>query len=222
MSNRTLPIDDRIYEYLVRTEVHEPGWMKRLRRETAALPDAAMQIGLNQGKFLAFLVRLTGSRMALEIGAYTGMSACWIAGALPPGGRLICIDSNVESTTIARKYWLETGLGAKIELRLGDAVVLLEDLLVQGKQQETFDFIFVDANKPGYDRYYEMGLELLRPGGLILLDNALWDGRVADMSENDPDTVAIRAINLKISNDERVTSTLATIGDGLMIVMKNP
>ncbi len=220
MANKTLPINQILYEYLVGIDVREPDWMVRLREGTAVRTNADMQIGLNQGKFMAFLVRLIGTTKALEIGTYTGMSACWIAGALPPDGRLICMDIDPESTAIARRFWREAELDEKIDLQLGKATGLLKELLDCHEEHGSFDYIFVDADKTGYDEYYESGLKLLRPGGLILLDNALRGGKVADQLESDPDTIAIREINLKISRDERVTSTLATIGDGLMIAMK--
>ncbi len=193
----------------------------RLRSETARLvPDQiGMQIGPDQAALFALLVKLTGVRRALEIGTFTGMSALAVAAALPAEGRLLCCDVSEEWTNVARRYWQEAGLTERIELRLGPAAETLSALLREGGRGG-FDFAFIDADKPGYDRYYELCLELLRPGGLIALDNMLWAGAVAEASKHDADTDALRALNGKIAADPRVESCLLTVGDGVMLARK--
>jgi predicted O-methyltransferase YrrM len=191
--------------------------MKRLRAETAALPQAGMQIGPDQGALLALLVRLLGARQALEIGTFTGYSALAVAGVLPLDGRLVTCDVNEEWTRVARRYWSEAGVSGRIDLRLGDAHVTLAALLKE-RGAGSFDFAFIDADKPAYDAYYELCLQLVRAGGLIAIDNVLWSGAVADPKEQDADTAAIRALNLKIRDDPRVESCLLTVGDGVMLV----
>jgi caffeoyl-CoA O-methyltransferase len=205
--------------YVNQTLVQETGLQRRLRAETAQLPAAGMQIAADQGAFLAFLVRLIGARRALEVGTFTGYSALAMALALPEDGRLIACDISEEWTSIGRRYWEEAGVSHKIDLRLGPAGGTLEALLEEGRGG-TFDFAFIDADKTGYDVYYERVLELLRPGGLVAVDNTLWEGKVADPTETDPDTEAIRAFNLKVRSDERVTLSLVPIGDGLTLARK--
>ena len=217
MKRSLLP--DTIEQYVddfvtVETEVQQ-----RLRAETSVLPKAGMQIGADQGGFMALLVRLIGARRALEIGTFTGYSAMAVAAALPPGGRLITCDVSEEWTAIARRYWREAGLSDTIELRLGDARGTLAALRIEAGDS-SFDFAFIDADKPGYDAYYESCLHLVRPGGLILIDNVLWSGKVADPEILDPDTVALRALNAKIREDTRVEACLVAIGDGVMVVRK--
>ena len=217
MKRSLLP--DTIEQYVddfvtVETEVQQ-----RLRAETSVLPKAGMQIGADQGAFMALLVRLIGARRALEIGTFTGYSAMAVAAALPPGGRLITCDVSEEWTAIARRYWREAGLSDTIELRLGDARGTLAALRIEAGDS-SFDFAFIDADKPGYDAYYEACLHLVRPGGLILIDNVLWSGKVADPEILDPDTVALRALNAKIREDSRVEASLVAIGDGVMVVRK--
>lgn len=197
--------------------VAETPIQRKLRAETAPLPRAGMQIGADQGAFMAFLVRLIGARHALEIGTFTGYSALAVAAALPEGGTLTACDVSEEWTAIARRSWREAGLDGKITLRLGDA----RDTLAALRKERGvgwLDFAFIDADKQGYDAYYEACLELVRPGGLIAIDNVLWDGRVADPAVHDADTEALRALNQKIRQDSRVDACLLTIGDGLTLV----
>jgi caffeoyl-CoA O-methyltransferase len=194
---------------------------QRLRAETARLPNARMQISPDQGALLALLARLTGTRRALEVGTFTGYSALAVAAALPDDGRLIACDVSEEWTRVARRYWREAGLAAKIELRLGPAAETLAALLHDG-QGGSFDFAFIDADKENSDRYYELCLRLLRPGGLIAVDNALWHGTVADPAVQDDETNAIRALNRKARDDDRVDACLATVGDGLLLARKRP
>ncbi|MGB5948037.1 MAG: class I SAM-dependent methyltransferase [Parvibaculum sp.] len=192
---------------------------KKLRIETAKLPMAQMQIGPDQGAFLTLLVGAIGARKAIEIGTFTGYSAIAIARGLAPNGTLLCCDVNEEWTSIARRYWKEAGLEKRIELKLAPALETLDGLIRSGKEG-TFDFAFIDADKTGYDAYYEACLKLLRPGGLIALDNMLWSGAVAKPEIKDDDTVAIRALNAKISADPRVDASLLTVGDGVMLARK--
>jgi predicted O-methyltransferase YrrM len=190
----------------------------RLREETAKLPQAGMQIGPDQAAFLALLVRAIGAKRCIEVGTFTGMSALAVASALSDDGKLVCCDISEEWTSIARRYWNEAGVDARIDLRLAPALDTLRDLAKT--QRGRFDFAFIDADKSGYDAYYEACLELLRPGGLVVLDNMLWSGKVADANVHDADTDAIRALNAKIHADRRVDTTLITLGDGVMLARK--
>ena len=209
---------DAIENY-VWSHTRESAIARRLREETAKLPQAQMQIGPDQAAFLALLVRSIGATRCIEIGTFTGYSALAVASALPEGGRLVCCDISEEWTAIARRYWQDAGLAACIELRLAPALDTLSDLLARGGSGQ-YDFAFIDADKSGYDGYYEACLGLLRPGGLIALDNMLWSGRVADAQQHDADTETIRALNAKIHADARVESCLLTVGDGVMLARK--
>ena len=193
--------------------------MRRLREETASMEQANMQIGPEQGQFMALLVELIGARSVLEVGTFTGYSALAMAAALPENGALVACDVSEEWTAIGRRYWEEAGVAHKIELRLAPALETLDALLAEGRAG-TFDFAFIDADKEGYDAYYERALELVRLGGLIALDNTLWEGKVADPAATDVDTEAIRAINAKLVLDERVTLSLIPVGDGLTLARK--
>lgn len=219
MSNRTLSIDDRIYDYLLDVSVQEPDLLKQLREETADIEYSEMQIAPEQGQFMALLTKLIGARRALEIGTYTGYSSISIARALPDDGKLICCDDSEEWTAIARKYWQLAGLEQRIELILGDANQTLQQMLKEGAAG-TFDFIFIDADKQNYLDYYELSLHLLREGGLIAVDNTLWSGDVADPANTEPSTRAIRHFNEMLSQDKRVEISLVPIGDGLTLVRK--
>jgi predicted O-methyltransferase YrrM len=215
-TSRLLNLDSRLYAYLLAQTVREPDVMARLRAETRRMPDASMQIGPDQAQLMGLLVRLIEARRALEIGTYTGYSALAVALALPSGGELICCDVSEEWTTIARRYWREAGVAERIDLRLAPAADTLADLLESGANG-SFDFAFIDADKENYDRYYEQCLKLVRRGGLIAIDNALWHGAVADPACNDVDTAAIRALNRKVRDDPRVDMVLLAIGDGLLL-----
>lgn len=206
-------------ETYVASLVTETEAQKKLRKETAKLPLAMMQIGPDQGAFLTLLVGAIGAKNAIEIGTFTGYSALAIARALPKSGKLICCDVSEEWTSMARKAWKEAGLERRIELRLAPALDTLEGLIGKGKEGG-FDFAFIDADKTGYDAYYEACLKLLRPGGLIALDNMLWSGAVADKAAKDKDTLALRALNKKIAGDARVDAALLTVGDGIMLARK--
>ena len=219
MSNRTIEVTERIWEYLVRETVHEPGVLARLRQETLALPTAQMQIAPEQGRFMALLIELSGARRALEVGVYTGYSSLSVALALPKDGSLVACDISEAWTQIARRYWLEAGVSEKIDLRIAPALTTLDRLLGEGAAG-SFDFAFIDADKGNYLDYYERCLVLLRSGGLLAADNALWSGAVADSSKNDDDTRAIREFNARVANDPRVSASLVPIGDGLFLARK--
>jgi predicted O-methyltransferase YrrM len=219
MSNRTLTIDERIYDYLLSISVKEPALLGRLREETAQDPLANMQIAPEQGRFMALLVELLGVRHAIEIGTYTGYSALCIAMAMPSDGHLICCDTSEQWTAVARRYFVEASVADRIELKIAPALTTLDDLLAKG-QMGAFDFAFIDADKENYENYFERCLALARPGGLIAVDNTLWGGSVADPENQEPSTQAIRRFNEKLYNDERVSLSLVPIGDGLTLARK--
>ena len=219
MSTRTLALTDEIYRYLLEMSLREPESMRRLRAETARMEWARMQIAPEQAQFMALLVELMGARKALEIGTFTGYSALAVALALPPEGRLITCDISEEWTAVARRYWEEAGVAHKIDLRLAPALETL-DALIDGGEAGSFDFAFIDADKETYEEYYERTLTLLRPGGLVTVDNVLWSGSVVDPSRQDADTEAIRAFNAKLREDTRVSLSLVPIGDGLTLARK--
>ncbi len=219
MSTRTLPLDDQLHRYLQSVSVREPHIFERCRLETAELPMCSMQISPEQGQFMNLLLRVMGAKNAIELGSFTGYSGLWLASALPEKGRLVACDINEEWVCQARRYWQEAGLMNRIEIRLGDASDTLIDLIEKGSADH-FDFIFVDADKANYDRYYELSLKLLRPGGVVAIDNVLWDGKVADNAIQDPDTSAIRQLNEKLVDDDRIDLSMIPIGDGLSLCRK--
>jgi O-methyltransferase len=210
---------EAVENYVSAVITRETDLQRRLREETSTMPGAGMQIGADQGALLALLVRLIGAKRALEIGTYTGYSALAVAMALPSNGKLVCCDINDEWTQVARRYWREAGLANRVELRLAPAADTLRQLL-RDPGPGTFDFAFIDADKEGYDGYYEGCVELLREGGLMAFDNTLWSGRVADPSEKDKDTVALRKLNAKVRDDPRVDACLLTVGDGVLLARK--
>jgi len=220
LSNRTLSLDDGLYRYLLEVSVEESELLRALREETQASVElAAMQISPEQGQFMHWLVRLLGVRRAIEVGTYTGYSAICIASALAQDGELICCDINAEWTALARRYWQRAGLAQRIHLQLQPAAETLQALLAEGRDGE-FDFVFIDADKPGYPLYYELALKLLRPGGVIAIDNTLWSGAVADPDDQSPETRAIRQMNTLLKEDKRVEKCMLPIGDGLSLAMK--
>jgi len=219
MANRTIDLTDRLYDYLLKVSLRESPLLAELRAETAKLPDAVMQISPEQGQFMALLVELIGARRAIEVGTFTGYSALCVASALPARGKLIACDISKEYTSVGRPYWERAGVAGKIDLRLGPALDTLRSLLAEGAAG-SFDFAFIDADKKEYDGYYEAILELLRPGGLVAIDNVLWGGAVADSRKRDADTVAIRTLNKKLHGDERVSLSLLPIGDGVTLARK--
>lgn len=221
MSNKTIGIDRQLYEYLLSVSVREAEILTQLRQETARHPMATMQIAPEQGQFMALLVQLMGAKKTLEIGVFTGYSSLVVALALPPDGKLVACDVSEEYTAIARRYWQQAGVADKIDLNIEPALSTLDRLLAEG-QAGTFDFAFIDADKSNYDNYYEKALELIRPGGLIAIDNVLWSGQVADPQIQDNRTNAIRSLNEKLHLDERVFISLVPIADGLTLALKKP
>ena len=221
MSTRPTPIDERLWSYLCEVSLREHPLLAQLREETARLPDAECQISPEQGQLMALLVKLMSARRALEIGTFTGYSSLTVALALPPEGRLVCCDMSEEWTAIAQRYWEKAGVAHKVELRLGPASETLERMSLDG-ERGGYDFAFVDADKTGYRGYYERCLELLRPGGLAIFDNMLWEGKVADPRARDRDTQAIRELNAFAGRDPRVASSLVQVGDGVLLAMKLP
>lgn len=219
MTSHAIKMTDRLYDYLLRVSLRDDPLLRRLRRETAKLPLGVMQIAPHQGQFMALLVELIGARQALEIGTFTGYSSLSVARALPPDGKLICCDVSESFTDIARRYWKEAGVDKKITLKLGPALRTLDALLADG-QAGRFDFAFIDADKSNYRNYYERCLKLVRKGGLIAIDNVLWNGAVADKRKQDADTRAIRALNARLKNDRRVSLSLVPIGDGMTLARK--
>ncbi len=219
MSPRTLALTDRLYDYVVANSVREHPVLARLRQATLGMPGAGMQISPDQGQFMALLARLIGARRTIEIGTFTGYSALAVALALPEDGRMICCDINPDTTAIARRFWAEAGVAAKIDLRIAPAAETLDALLGAGETGR-FDMVFIDADKTAYDGYYERALRLLRSGGVVVIDNVLWDGAVAEKKDTSPATLALRALNAKIRDDQRVDASLLTLGDGVTVARK--
>lgn len=219
MSTRTIPMTDALHAYLLQATLREPEILSELRAETAAMPNAGMQISPEQGQFMALLVELVGARRTLEVGTFTGYSSLVVALALPDDGRVIACDVSEEYTSVARRYWQAAGVAHKIDLRLASGLLTLDALIAEG-QAGTFEFAFIDADKSNNANYYERCLTLLRPGGLIAVDNVLWNGAVADPTNDRPDTQAIRALNLQVRDDSRVSMSLVPIGDGLLLARK--
>ncbi len=219
MTNKTIGISDELAAYVVRVGTREPDVLARLREETAAIPQHGMQVAPEQGAFLALLVELTGARRCIEVGTFTGYSSLAVALALPADGGLVCCDVSEEWTGLARKYWDEAGVAGKVDLRLAPAADTLDQLLEAG-ESDAYDFAFVDADKTGYDGYYERLLRLVRPGGLIAFDNTLWHGRVLEENPEDEDTRALQALNEKLAGDERISLCLVPFADGVTLARR--
>lgn len=219
MPNKILPLTEQLNDYVVSISRREVDVLRRLREEVARHPQAQMQISPEQGQFMALLVQLMGAKRTLEVGVFTGYSSLCTALALPADGKIIACDISEEYTEIARRYWMEAGVADKITLRLGPARATLDELLTAG-QAETFDFAFIDADKENYANYYEQALRLVRVGGLIMIDNVLWKGRVADPANQERDTVAIRILNEKLHRDERISLSLVSFADGITLALK--
>lgn len=219
MSARTTPLTDTLHRYLLTHSLREPDLLRRLRDETATLPQANMQIAPEQGQFMQFLVKLSGIRRCVEIGTFTGYSALAVALALPETGEIITCDLSEEWTAIARRYWRQAGVQGRIHLKIGPAADTLHALIAHG-ESERFDFAFIDADKTGYGTYYELCMQLLRPGGFLAVDNTLWGGSVADPGIRDDDTEAIREFNDRLHTDPRIDLSLVPIGDGLTLARK--
>ncbi len=219
MSNRTLSIDDRIYDYLCDVSINESELLRQLREETAEIEYSVMQISPEQGQFMSLLIKLMGAKRAIEIGTFTGYSSICIASAMPEDGKLICCDISPQWTDIAETYWVLAELENKIDLYTQPAEQTLQMLLDDGAEK-SFDFVFIDADKQNYLVYYEMALDLLRKGGMIAVDNTLWSGAVADPENTEAGTRAIRRFNEMLKDDDRVSQSLLTIGDGLTLILK--
>ena len=219
MSNKSLGLAPQVYDYLLHNSLREPDVARRLREETAGLPLSRMQIAPEQGQYMALLARLIGARQVIEIGVFTGYSALCVAQALPQDGRLLACDVSEEWTDIARRYWVEAGVARRIELVLAPAMDTLQARLAAG-EAGCYDMAFIDADKTAYTDYYEACLRLLRPGGLILVDNVLWSGRVADQGDQDADTLALRAFNKRLLDDERIDLSMLPVADGLSLARK--
>lgn len=216
MSLRSIGLGEDLHRYLLDVSLREPDVMRRLREETARREDARMQIAPEQGQFMALLVRLLGAERTLEIGTFTGYSALAVASALPPHGRVTACEINPEFAALARRWWVEAGVEEKIEVRVAPAVETLDRMLEEGLAGR-FDFAFIDADKEGYSDYWERCLVLVRRGGLVVVDNVLWDGRVVDPANTEASTEAIRAFNARVREDERVDLSLVPVGDGLTL-----
>ena len=216
-ANEYLP--ENIYDYMNSVSIREPAILRKLREETASHPMGGMQIPPEHGQFLALLMQLTGARRTLEVGVFTGYSSLAVALALPDDGKILACDVSEEYTSVARRYWKEAGVDHMIDLRLKPALETLHELISQ-RQHNRFDFAFIDADKANYEGYYECALELVRPGGLIAIDNVLWHGAVIDPEDNTADTLAIRAINKKLHADSRVAISMLPISDGLTLACK--
>jgi predicted O-methyltransferase YrrM len=219
MSDKTIGLDDRLSTYLRSVGVREPEILQQLRFHNANYPQGHMQICPEQGQFMAMLVKLVAAQDILEVGVFTGYSSLAMALALPAEGRIVACDVSIESTDIAQKYWQQAGVAHKIDLRIAPALDTLQSLVATGAS-ETFDLAFIDADKANYPEYYELCWQLVRSGGLILIDNVLWYGRVADTEVTDQRTTIIRNLNLKIHQDQRVELVMLPIGDGLTVVRK--
>lgn len=219
MTATTIGRPEAIHEYVQRWGLREPAILARLREETATHPRAQMQIAPEQGAILGLLVELIGARRCLEIGTFTGYSSLAVALAMPDDGQIVCCDVSDQYTSTARRYWAEAGVADRVDLRLGPAVDTLDALLAEGAVG-SFDLAFIDADKPGYPAYWERCLELVRPGGLIALDNVLWGGAVADPAQDDPDTQTMRQVNESIAAEPRVHHVMLAIADGMTIARK--
>lgn len=219
MANSTLGLENQLYDYLLSISLREPDILASLREESAKHPMAQMQIAPEQGQFMELLVQLMGAKKTIEIGVFTGYSSLCVALALPPNGQIIACDVSEEYTAIARRYWEAAGVANKISLQLGSAINTLDKLIAEG-QAGTFDFAFIDADKENYEAYFERSLQLVRNGGLIVIDNVLWSGRVADPQVQDTRTTALRSFNEKLRKDPRVTLSVVPIGDGLTLALK--
>ncbi|MBX7131770.1 MAG: class I SAM-dependent methyltransferase [Fimbriimonadaceae bacterium] len=211
-------IPSNLYAYLIDHWLREDSILERLRDETASMPNAGMQISPEQGQFMTMLVRLMGVRRYLEVGVFTGYSSLGVTLAMGPEGRTVACDVSEEFTAVARRYWADAGIAGQIELHLAPGMDTLSSLITSGS--EPFDFMFIDADKANYHHYYEAGLRLVRPGGLIAIDNVFWGGKIADEAVQDEDTLAIRSLNAKLATDERIDLAIVPIGDGLTLARR--
>ena len=219
MTKQTQGLDPSLYSYFLSISLREDPALQRLREETEALPMARMQIAPEQGQFMALLVQLIGAQKTLEVGVFTGYSALAVALVLPPKGKMVACEVNADYAAIAQEHWQKAGVADKIELKVAPALETLDELIATG-ETNSFDFVFIDADKRNYDNYYEKALQLVRPQGLIAVDNVLWYGKVANENIQDNSTRSIRAFNQKLHRDQRVHLSLIPIADGLTLAMK--
>lgn len=219
MSRSTFQLSEKVHDYLLGHSLREITFCQQLREETRPMKMGMMQVSPEQGQFMAFLVELTDARKAVEVGTFTGYSALCVAQALPADGALICCDVSEEWTAVGKKYWEQAGVSDRISLRIGPAVDTLKAIRDAG-EESTFDFGFIDADKTNYRSYYEHVLALLKTGGLLLIDNVLWGGSVANPDKTDEDTEAIRALNTFVHHDDRVSLSMLPVGDGLTLALK--
>jgi len=219
MTITTLNLTERVYDYILSVSLRETESLRALREETAGFPNPNMQVSPDQGQFMALLLAVMGAKKVIEVGVFTGYSSLWMAGALPEDGRIIACDVNEEYTAVARRYWEAAGVAHKMDLRLAPAIETL-DALIAGGEAGTVDFVFLDALKTEYREYYERALTLLRPGGVIGIDNTLWDGKVADPDVQDEATLALKDLNRFLHGDERIDLSLLSIADGLTLCRK--
>ncbi len=219
MSAKTFQLDERLHDYLLSVSLRDTDLKRELREQTAQMPQASMQTSAEQGALMELLVKLIGAKRTLEVGTFTGYSALCVASALPDDGELVACDISEEWVGIGRKFWQRAGVADKIRVHIQPALRTLDELLADG-QASSFDFAYIDADKENYVGYYDKCLELLRPGGLIAVDNTIWSGRVADPSDQEESTRAIRQFNEHVYGDERVDVSLVPIGDGLTLARK--
>ena len=220
MANRTIVMSDPLYEYLLNVSLRESDVIKRLRKATESVPDNMMQIAPDQGQFMALLIKLIGAKNCIEIGTYTGYSALVVAQALPADGRLVACDISDEFTRVGKPFWQEAGVDGLIDLRLGPAIETLDQMINDDGEACAFDFAFIDADKTNYSGYVERCHTLIKPGGLIAIDNVLWSGSVVDETNTKEDTVAIRTLNAALLTDERFELSMLPIGDGLTLLRR--
>lgn len=219
MTKTSLGLDSQLYQYLLSVSLQEAAILTKLRAETAQHSMNVMQISPDQGQLMALLIQLLGAKKTLDIGVFTGYSSLVVALALPADGKIIACDIDLDYTAIARRYWQQAGVADKIDLRIAPALETLDQLIIEG-QANSFDFAFIDADKGNYPNYYERTLTLLRPGGLVAVDNVLWSGRVADPGDTDKRTIAIREFNQKLHQDKRVKISMLPVADGLTLALK--
>lgn len=219
MGKGSLELSENVYQYLLSVSLREPAVLSKLRAETDRHPASIMQISPDQGQLMAMLVKMLNAKKTLDIGVFTGYSSLVVALALPEHGKVIACDRDPDSTEIARRYWQEAGVEHKIELNLAPALDTLDRLIKVG-EAATFDFAFIDADKRNYPHYYEQALTLLRPGGLIAIDNVLWSGKVAEANSDDKRTIALQEFNQQLHQDQRVDLSMLAIADGLTLALK--
>jgi len=220
MANSTIQVTEPLYDYMLAVSLREPELLKKLREETAAMPNAGMQISPDQGQFLRLLIKMLGAKRTLEVGVFTGYSSLSVAYVLPDDGQIIACDVSEEFTNVAQRYWYAAGMQHKIDLRLAPAVETLATLTEDEANHGSFDFAFIDADKANYATYFEEAFKLVRRGGLIAIDNVLWGGGVIDTDRHDEDTKAIRELNRQLHKDDRVDISLVPIGDGILLARK--